>query len=107
MKKQKSLSKKQLALNEHRVERAVQRTRLIIARYAPLAASKLVQLTESENQETARKACLDIISMISPDNRNPQAGLGAKCSDSDASPQLSDEAVSILLAALAKAPEPA
>lgn len=34
----------------------------IIARYAFVAATKLVQLTESENQETARKACLDIIS---------------------------------------------
>lgn len=36
---------------------------LIIARYAALAAAKLVALTESENQETARKACLDIISL--------------------------------------------
>lgn len=35
----------------------------IIARYAALAAAKLVQLTESESQETARKACLDIISL--------------------------------------------
>ena len=37
---------------------------LIIARYVALAAAKLVALTESENQETARKACLDIISML-------------------------------------------
>ena len=34
---------------------------LIIARYAPLAAAKLVGLTESQSQETARKACIDII----------------------------------------------
>ena len=36
---------------------------LIIARYASVAAANLVQLTDSENQETARKACLDIISL--------------------------------------------
>jgi hypothetical protein len=36
---------------------------LIIARYASMAAAKLVQLTDSENQETGRKACLDIISL--------------------------------------------
>ncbi|RKY23980.1 MAG: hypothetical protein DRP62_04830, partial [Planctomycetota bacterium] len=35
----------------------------LIARYAPLAAAKLVQLTGSEKEETARKACLDIISL--------------------------------------------
>jgi len=36
---------------------------LIIARYTGLAAAKLVGLTESENPETARKACMDIISL--------------------------------------------
>lgn len=35
----------------------------IISRYAPVAAAKLVSLTESEKEETARKACLDIISL--------------------------------------------
>jgi len=37
----------------------------IIARYGGLAAAKLVELTESENPETARKACMDIISLAS------------------------------------------
>ena len=46
-----------------RIESARLQGRLIIARYAPVAASKLVQLTESEKEETARKACLDIISL--------------------------------------------
>lgn len=45
-----------------RIGRAYRQSELIIARYAPLAAAKLVQLTESESHETARKACLDIIS---------------------------------------------
>jgi hypothetical protein len=58
----------------------------LIARYATLAAAKLVQLTESESQETARKACLDIISMQGktsdpkpktrePENMNPASPL--------------------------------
>ncbi len=34
---------------------------LIIARYAEVAAAKLVQLMDSEKPETARKACLDVI----------------------------------------------
>ncbi len=52
------LFKRELAA---RKEAAHRQSELIIARYASLAAAKLVQLTESENQETARKACLDII----------------------------------------------
>ena len=36
---------------------------LIVSRYAPVAAARLVELTESDKEETARKACLDVISM--------------------------------------------
>lgn len=46
-----------------RIDGAYRQSAVLIARYAPLAAAKLVQLTESEKAETARKACLDIISM--------------------------------------------
>ena len=49
---------------DRRIESSLRQSALLIARYAPLAAAKLVQLTDSENQETARKACLDIISML-------------------------------------------
>ena len=48
---------------ERRVTALNRQSELIIARYAPLAAAKLVQLTESEKEETARKACLDIITL--------------------------------------------
>jgi hypothetical protein len=54
-----------------RIARAYRQSQLIIARYAPLAAAKLVQLTGSDSAETARKACLDIIS-------NPAINCGAK-----------------------------
>jgi hypothetical protein len=44
------------------IARAHRQGLLIIARCVPLAASKLVQLTDSDSPETARKACLDILS---------------------------------------------
>jgi len=46
----------------HYINGLNRQSELLISRYATLAAVKLVDLTESENQETARKACLDIIS---------------------------------------------
>jgi hypothetical protein len=48
---------------ESRIESSRLQGRLIIARYVPLAALKLVELTEGEKEETARKACIDIISL--------------------------------------------
>ncbi len=49
---------------ESRLAALGRQSRLLIARYASFAAAKLIALTESENQETARKACLDIIDRI-------------------------------------------
>jgi len=48
---------------DQRIAAAYCQSAALIARYAPLAAAKLVQLTESDKEETARKACLDIISV--------------------------------------------
>lgn len=84
-----------------RIESGQRQSELIIARYVPAAAAKLVALTESGKEETARKACLDIISLpvsfgqserqdVPEKNElNPEAGL---------SPALAGK----LLAALAK-----
>ena len=56
-----------------RIADAYRQSTVLIARYAPLAAAKLIQLTESDKAETARKACLDIISMpILTANRKTQ-----------------------------------
>jgi hypothetical protein len=53
-----------------RMDSLSRQSRLLIARYASYAAAKLIALTESENQETARKACLDIIDRLqTPDSR--------------------------------------
>jgi hypothetical protein len=94
-----------------RIDGACRQGQLIIARYASLAAAKLVALTESENQETARKACLDIISL--PKWPAKEGGQGGKTSSPDpgggsetAGRQLSAETAGKLLAALAKSEKP-
>jgi len=88
---------------DERVESAHRQSELIIARYAPLAAAKLVQLTESDKEETARKACLDIISLRRPAERLAVAETATdKDSESQSvETQLSDETAARLLAALA------
>ncbi|MGB8225581.1 MAG: hypothetical protein WCE45_01755, partial [Sedimentisphaerales bacterium] len=45
-----------------RIESSKRQSRIILAKYVPFAATKLVQLCDSESQETSRKACIDIIS---------------------------------------------
>lgn len=75
---------------------------LIIARYAALAAAKLVALTESENQETARKACLDIISMLDSGRSTAQSHDSADDAEPSQVPALSPALAGRLLAALAK-----
>ncbi|MCX5634731.1 MAG: hypothetical protein NTW55_02660 [Planctomycetota bacterium] len=77
---------------------------LIIARYAPLAAAKLVGLTESQSQETARKACIDIIEFPKQTVKKadePAGPLGAGKNDKSAvQKELPPETASRLLAAL-------
>ena len=84
---------------DRRTASARRQGELIIAKYASLAAAKLVQLTESKSQETARKACLDIISL--PSAKKPQ-GPSETEQAGEQQPQLSDETVSKLLAVLAE-----
>jgi hypothetical protein len=84
-----------------RAYRAYRRSQLIIARYAPLAAAKLVQLTDCEKAETARKACLDILSLPTFAGRNAAISTGNAVSNVPDGAQLSPETASRLLAALA------
>jgi len=86
---------------DRRIDSARRQGELIIAKYASLAAAKLVQLTESESQETARKACLDIISLPPATAKKPQ-GASESEQAGEQQPPLSDEAVSRLLAVLAE-----
>ncbi|MGD8499188.1 MAG: hypothetical protein PVJ86_00990 [Phycisphaerales bacterium] len=77
---------------------------LLIARHAPLAAAKLVRLTESKKEETTRKVCLDIISMCRPAERLAVTSVVAgndPASATSAPPRLSPESAGRLLAVLA------
>lgn len=93
---------------ESRIAAAHRQSAALIARYAPLAAAKLVRLTESEKEETARRACLDIISFPSqggkklPSPAQPQSADGDK---SDQTVQLSEQLAAKLLAVLAEEKE--
>ena len=85
-----------------RIARAYRQSQLIIARYAPLAAAKLVQLTECEKEETARKACLDILSLPTLAGKDTAVSTENAVSDVPDGGQLSPETASRLLAALAE-----
>jgi len=74
---------------------------VMLAKYMPVAASRLIELTDSKNQETARKACLDIINFQhQPAGRQADGQLQAERQDENI--ELSPELASRLLAALAE-----
>lgn len=83
-----------------RIDSARKQSELIIARYAPVAAMTLVTLTESKKPETARKACIDLITM-------PKAGVQGKnvhdaAKETNAAKPLTPAVAGKLLAVLAE-----
>lgn len=95
---------------DRRIDAAYRQSAILIARYAPLAAAKLVGLIGSDKEEVVRKACLDIISLrdarcnVQSSNLNVQRSTfnNQDCQpDSPASP-LSPATASRLLSALAE-----
>jgi len=90
---------------DRRIAASYRRSATYIARYASLAASRLVDLTESDKPETARRACLDIISMQSPGQNSagtPTAPIDNPASAKDGPSQLSAETAGKILALLAE-----
>ncbi len=88
---------------ERRIARAYRESRAILARCAPVAAIRLVNLTECEKEEIARKACLDIISLhASAQTKTPQDTAAPGQEEAGAPNGLSPQALSRLLAALAR-----
>ena len=87
---------------DKRIATSYRSSAIYIARYAPLAAAKLVQLTDSAKVETARRACLDIISMNSS-GKNP-AGIPAAGNEKQTEnpPPFSADTAGKLLAVLAE-----
>ncbi len=79
-----------------RMESSKRQGRIILSKYAPYAATKLIQLCESENQETARKAALDILNLQTGSPVAVAPGSGEPL------PSLDPETASKLLAALAE-----
>jgi hypothetical protein len=88
---------------DRRIASAHRQSAALIARYAPLAAAKLVQLTGSDKEETARKACLDIISLPAlAAQRTEQSNSEGRGMSDEGREHLSEQMASRLLAALAE-----
>ena len=88
---------------ERRIADAYRQSTVLIARYAPVAAAKLIQLTESDKPETARKACLDIISMPTlTANRKAQPSDEPQPADTQPPASLNAQTAGRLLAVLAE-----
>lgn len=78
------------------------RSEFMLARYARVAVSNLVQLTDCKQPETARKACLDIITMRANLLAGTTATPGDNPTPKSETPPLSPETVGKLLAVLAE-----
>ena len=81
-----------------RIESARRSGELIIARYTPVAAAKLVGLIDSKKDETVRRACLDIMSA----GRQQDRGDTDSEPSSENKPELPPALASKLLAVLAE-----
>ena len=86
---------------ELRIGQANRAGRIILARYSPVAAGKLVTLTECKKEEIARKACLDIITLdtVTASSKAPVAAEQDENAPSDA--ELPPEIARRILTALA------
>jgi hypothetical protein len=84
-----------------RFEAAVRQSKIVMARWLPLTAERLAQLTISEKDETARKACLDVISLHTPETEQKTAQNAQTTQAKEIKP-LPPEVASRLLAALAE-----
>ena len=81
-----------------RIEWLNLQSQALVARYTSTAAIKLVELTESKNSETARKACLDIISLP---KTNPLKPANQSEHDNNSPPQLSPQTAGKILEIMA------
>ncbi len=79
------------------------RSELLMAKYSCLAAAKLVELTASGKDETARKACLDFISLPKVGGQKTEGPDKTKRDSENPAEQLPEATASRLLAALAQA----
>ena len=86
---------------ERRLHYARRQGELLLARYSALAAAKLIELTQSQTQETARKACLDIITLLRPEptkSLSDAPACGELVESSELPPDLARRLLSVLAA---------
>lgn len=87
---------------DYRMESAKRQGEILIARHSGYAAAKLIQLANSEKEETARKACLDILEHGKMLSGNPQSRSDNNdCQDAESTIELSPEASRKMLEILA------
>jgi hypothetical protein len=84
-----------------RLEASKRQSRIILSKYLSVAAVKLVQLCDSENQETSRKACLDILGLQHDQLSKADTGQPA-----ESLPSLDPATASKILAVLAENENP-
>ena len=87
---------------DRRIMSARHQSEALIAKYAPLAVAKLVQLTESEKGETARKACVDIISLPALLSKRIVQPSESQTGETQPLQQITEQRAGRLLAALAQ-----
>lgn len=89
---------------DYRLDSALRQSEFKLARYAPKAAERLIALTNMEKEETARRACLDIIASCKQRSAMAQAPSPEKTPAEEnlqVSSHLTPETASRLLKALA------
>lgn len=88
-----------------RMDSACRQSSFLLARYAHVAAAKLVALTNSEKDETVRKACLDVLASCGelPQSLHVQSGSDAgEPTEKGVLPAISANKASAMLKILAK-----
>jgi hypothetical protein len=78
------------------IESAQRQGRLLIARHCAFAAAKLVGLANSDKEETARKACLDIIGAYQTTDNRVQSTDSEQQTDLNIPPEKAERILQIL-----------
>jgi len=88
----------------NRIGLSIIRTKLLIAQYAQAATAKLIHLTECDKEETARKACLDVITLATKqsDITIQKEKVSQIIEDANSPTELTEDQASKMLALLAE-----
>ena len=79
-----------------RIDSAKRASELIIAKYSPVAAAKLVGLIDSEKDETVRRACLDILASTRQTDEAPAETVDPNKHQPDLPPDVASKLLEVL-----------